>query len=70
MTLKRRENSLMIYNLSAGWLSRQESNGADDIVAYTRLPQIDSGTTVSDQTLPIASHCVVATIPEQLVEIQ
>ena len=59
----------MIYNLSAGWLSRQESNGAD-IVAYTRLPQIDSGTTVSDQTLPIASHCVVATIPEQLVEIQ
>ena len=60
----------MIYNLSAGWLSRQESNGADDIVVYTRLPQIDSGTTVSDQTLPIASHCVVATIPEQLVEIQ
>ena len=58
----------MIYNLSAGWLSRQESNGG--IVAYTRLPQIDSGTTVSDQTLPIASHCVVATIPEQLVEIQ
>ena len=44
----------MIYNLSAGWLSRQESNGAADIVAYTRLPQIDSGTTVSDQTLPIA----------------